>query len=192
MELEQKNIGFAITGSFCTFKSAVEQIELLVKANANVIPIMSEISASTDTRFGNASDFVSHIETVTGKKIISSIKDAEPIGPRSLLDLLIIAPCTGNTLGKMACGVTDTSVTMAAKAHLRNNKPIVLAISTNDGLGTSAKNIGILANAKNIFFVPYGQDDPVGKPKSIVAYMDLLIPTTKMALEGTQIQPVIR
>jgi len=158
MELKDKNIGFAITGSFCTFQAALAQMESLIKGGANVIPIMSQNAATIDTRFGKANDFVLIIETMTGNKVISTIAEAEPFGPRALLDLLIVAPCTGNTLGKLACGITDTAVTMAVKAHLRNERPVLISPSTNDGLGSSAKNIGLLMNAKNIYFVPYGQE----------------------------------
>lgn len=192
MELRGKNIGFAMTGSFCVFQKAIAQLGTLAKIGANIIPIMSHNAATTDTRFGNAADFINLMEMYTGNRVITTIKDAEPIGPEGLLDLLIIAPATGNTIGKLACGITDTPVTMAAKAHLRNSKPVVIAISTNDGLGSSAKNIGILANTQHIYLVPFGQDDPYKKAKSLVAHMDLIIPTAKLALEGIQIQPVIR
>ena len=191
MELKDKNIGFAITGSFCTFKAALKQIESLIKEGANVLPIMSQTAAATDTRFGKASDFILIIETMTGCPIISTIAAAEPIGPKKLLDLLIIAPCTGNTLGKLACGITDTAVTMAVKAHLRNERPVLISPSTNDGLGGSAGNIGLLMNVKNIYFVPYGQDDPKGKPNSLVADMELVLPAARMALDGKQMQPVV-
>lgn len=181
-----------MTGSFCTFKKVMAQVEALAGTGANIIPIMSHNAATTDTRFGNASDFMNMLEMYSGTKVITTIKEAEPIGPKGLLDLLIIAPATGNTIGKLANGITDTSVTLAAKAHLRNERPMVIAVSTNDGLGASAKNIGLLSNTKHIFFVPYGQDEPYKKQKSLVAHMDLLIPTAEMALEGKQIQPVIR
>ena len=148
-------IGFAVCGSFCTHKSAIEQIKKLCNLGYDVTPIVSETVFSTDTRFGKAEDFINAIEEATGKKCIHTIKDAEPIGPKALFDLLIIAPCTGNTLGKLANGITDTSVTMAAKAHLRNERPLLIAVSTNDALGASAKNIGALFNCKNIYFVPF-------------------------------------
>jgi len=161
LDLKNCNIGFALTGSFCTLASVIPRMEDLVKLGANVMPIMSEIVYNTDTRFGKAGDFINIIEKICGTKIVYLIPEVEPIGPKNLLDLLIIAPCTGNTLSKLANGVNDTSVTMAAKSHLRNNKPVVIGVSTNDGLGTSAKNIGMLLNSKNIYFVPFRQDAPI-------------------------------
>lgn len=184
-------VGFALTGSFCTFASVIKQIPILINGGFEVIPIMSEISYSTDTRFGDAQDFIKAIEQQTGKKIIHTITEAEPIGPQKLLDILIIAPCTGNTIGKLANGITDTSVTMAAKAHLRNQKPLVIAISSNDALGASARNIGSLLNAKNIFFVPFMQDDFSKKPNSMVANAELILPAIYEALEGRQLEPMI-
>ena len=185
------NIGFALTGSFCTISSVIPRIEDLVRFGANVTPIMSEMTYSTDTRFGRASDFIDTIEEICNKKIICSINAAEPIGPKNLLDALIIAPCTGNTLSKLANGVNDTCVTMAAKASLRNKKPIIIGISTNDGLGVCAKNIGLLLNSKNIYFVPFSQDDPIQKSNSVVAKMELITPTLINALQGEQIQPIL-
>jgi len=152
---------------------------------------MSENAQKTDTRFGKAQDFIKELEQITGNPLINSIDTAEPIGPKALLDILVIAPCTGNTLGKLANGITDTCVTMAAKAHLRNGRPVVIAVSTNDGLGANAKNIGLLLNTKNIYFVPFGQDDPQKKCNSEVAHMDMIIPTIENALQGKQIQPVL-
>lgn len=184
-------IGFAICGSFCTFDKAVEQIAVLKAEGYNVFPIMSQNAYVTDTRFGKAESFRAKIEEYAENKIIYTIKDAEPIGPKKLLDLLVIEPCTGNTLAKLANGITDTSVTMAAKAHLRNQRPLVIAVSTNDGLGTAAKNIGILHNAKNIFFVPYRQDDPINKPSSLVADFNMTALTVKAALENMQMQPIL-
>ncbi len=186
-----KNIGFAVCGSFCTHKKAVEQIENLVKLGYNVIPILSEIAYSTDTRFGKASDFVEKIEDICQKKCIHSIKDAEPIGPKALLDLLIIAPCTGNTLGKLANGITDSVVTMSAKAHLRNERPLLLAVSTNDALGASARNIGTLFNCKNVYFVPIRQDMPENKHNSCISDFELIPKAIDLALNGIQIQPVL-
>jgi len=185
------NIGFALTGSFCTISSVIPRIEDLVRLGANVTPIMSEMVFSTDTRFGRASDFIDTIEEICGKKIICTINTAEPIGPKNLLDALIIAPCTGNTLSKLATGVNDTCVTMAAKASLRNKKPIIIGVSTNDGLGACAKNIGLLLNSKNIYFVPFSQDDPIQKTNSVVAKMELITPTLIHALQGEQIQPIL-
>lgn len=191
MDLTDINIGFALTGSFCTLKPVIAQMKKLKETGANIIPIMSEIVFCTDTRFGKAVDFINEVEDICKNKIIATIKDAEPIGPKKMLDLLIIAPCTGNTLAKLAYGVNDTCVTMAAKAHLRNGKPLVLFVSTNDGLGAAAKNIGMLLNYKNIYFTPFGQDDHIKKPNSLVAKCDMLIPSVEFALQGKQIQPVL-
>lgn len=191
MELKGKNIGFAFTGSFCTFKKVINELENLVKTGASVTPIMSEMAASTDTRFGLSSDFIQSIELLCDKPIIKDIKSAEPIGPQALLDLLIIAPCTGNTLAKIANGIADSSVTMATKAHLRNQRPLLVAVSTNDGLANAAKNIGSLLNYKYTYFVPFGQDDHVKKPNSLVADMSQIIPSAKLALDGIQIQPLL-
>ncbi len=191
MELVGKRIGFALTGSFCTFSKVMTELEKLIELGADVYPIMSEVAWSTDTRFGTAKDFIEKAENLTGKKVIHTIKDAEPIGPGAFLDALIIAPCTGNTLAKLSGAITDSGVLMAAKATLRNNKPVIIAISTNDGLGGSAKNIGSLLVRRNIYFVPFRQDDPVGKPDSLVADMTLIEKTLKNALEGHQIQPRI-
>lgn len=184
-------VGFAMCGSFCTFAKALEQIENLVKMNFEVIPIMSENAYSTDTRFGDAADFRGRIETICGKKIITGITEAEPIGPKKLLDILLIEPCTGNTLGKLANGITDTTVTLAAKAHLRNGRPLLIAVSTNDALGAAAKNIGQLMNYKNVFFVPMRQDDYVKKPNSIVADFSLTSNAIEAALKGQQLQPIL-
>jgi dipicolinate synthase subunit B len=180
-----------MTGSFCTFSRVIKELERLTIMGANVYPIMSEISYSTDTRFGTCADFREKIEGICQKPIIKSVKEAEPIGPKGYLDLLIVAPCTGNTLAKIAGGITDSSVTMAVKAHLRNQKPVVIAVSTNDGLGNSAKNIGVLLNTKNIYLVPFGQDDFAGKPNSLVANMSRIIPTAEAALDGIQLQPIL-
>ena len=191
MDLSGITAGFALTGSFCTFSAVLPQIEKLRQAGAKIIPIMSTAAANTDTRFGTAEAFRTRIAEITGEEIITSIEKAEPIGPRKLLDILIVAPCTGNTLGKLAGGITDTPVTMAVKAHLRNGRPVLLAVSTNDGLSGAAKNIGHLLNVKNIFFVPFGQDDAERKPTSLVADMSLLVPATGAALRGKQMQPIL-
>lgn len=189
--MSKANVGFALCGSFCTFKKVIPQIEALVSLGYNVIPIMSGVSYSTDTRFGKAEDFVKQIEDITGKKIIHTICGAEPIGPKMLLDALVIAPCTGNTLGKMANGITDTSVTLSAKAHLRNGRPVIIAVSTNDALGAAAKNIGLLMNSKNIYFVPMRQDDPLNKPNSIVADFTKIPETLDFVLtNGKQNEPL--
>ena len=191
MELKGIKIGFALTGSFCTFSKVLPQIESLVSDGADVVPIMSENASSIDTRFGKAEDFIKKVKDITGKEIITTILGAEPIGPKNILDILVVAPCTGNTISKLANGVTDSSVTMAAKANLRNENPLVIAVSTNDGLGTSAKNIGTLLNCKNVYFVPFTQDDPDKKHNSLVARMELIKPTIEMALENKQIQPIL-
>ncbi len=191
MELQGKKIGFAMSGSFCTFKSVIKEMENLSDLGADIYPIMSQNAYSTDTRFGDSKDINEKIKNICGKDIISTVKDAEPIGPKGYLELLIIAPATGNTLAKLASGIADTSVTMAAKAHLRNQKPVLIAVSTNDGLSNAAKNIGTLLNAKNIYFVPFGQDDFLKKPTSLVAKMPMIIPSAKLALKGEQIQPLL-
>ena len=188
--MSQTRVGFAMCGSFCTFHKVLPEMENLVKAGYDVLPIMSATAYSTDTRFGKAADFVRQIEDMTGHEIIHTIFAAEPIGPKKLLDILVIAPATGNTLAKLANGVTDTPVTLACKAHLRNERPVLLAVSTNDALGTAAKNIGLLLNAKHMYFVPMRQDDPVKKPVSLVADFTLLPQAIALALEGKQLQPV--
>lgn len=187
-----KVVGFAICGSFCTFEKAIEQMRILKEQSYDIIPIMSETAYSTDTRFGTAESFRKRIEEICQNRIINSINSAEPIGPEKMLDILIVAPCTGNTLAKLANGITDTSVTMAVKAHLRNDRPVVLTVSTNDGLASSAKNIGKLLNYKNIYFVPIRQDDCIKKPKSTVADFDLIPQTISSALKKEQIQPIIK
>lgn len=184
-------IGFAICGSFCTFHRIPTELEKLKASGYRILPIFSQIAYSTDTRFGIAREFVETVESICGEKSIHTVPAAEPIGPKKLLDALIIAPCTGNTLAKLACGITDSPVTMAAKAHLRNERPLILAVSTNDGLGLNAKNIGTLSAARHIYFVPYGQDDPTGKTKSLVSDMTLILPTLQSALQGEQLQPVL-
>ncbi len=190
--LEGKKIGIAITGSFCTFENILKEIELLVKEEkAEVYTIFSEMSKNTDTRFGAADKFFANIEKITGNKPITTIVGAEPIGPNPFLDVLAIFPCTGNTMAKLANGITDTPVLMAAKAHLRNEKPLVISISTNDALGMNMKNIGELMNVKNIFFVPFGQDNHIKKPNSMIARTEMLVPVIEAALEKKQYQPVI-
>lgn len=186
-----KTIGFALCGSFCTFKNVFAEIEKLKKLEYNIIPIMSENSYSLDTRFGDAAHWREVFREITGNTIIHTIPGAEPIGPKKLLDALIIAPCTGNTLGKLANGITDTAVTLGAKAHLRNERPLIIAPSTNDALTNAAKNIGALLNYKNIYFVPFGQDNFDGKPKSMVADFTLIPETLENALKGIQLQPIM-
>lgn len=192
MRFEGTTIGVALTGSFCTFKKVFEQIELLIKEGADVYTIFSTASQTFDTRFGEASYFLNYAKELTGHDPILTIPEAEPIGPKAYLDILIIAPCTGNTTAKLANGITDTPVLMAAKAHIRNEKPLVLAIATNDGLGFNMKNIGLLLNSKNIYLVPLGQDDFAKKPNSLVAHMELIPDTLTLALNKKQLQPVLK
>lgn len=184
-------VGFALTGSHCTYDEVMPQIQRFVDAGADVIPIASHTVMSTDTRFGESAHWLKRLKDITGHEIIASIVDAEPLGPSKLLDVMVIAPCTGNTTSKLANAITDSAVLMAAKAQMRNCRPLVLAISTNDGLGLNAPNIAKLLNAKNIYFVPFGQDNPQQKPNSLVARMDLLLETCEAALEGRQIQPLL-
>ncbi|MBQ2758186.1 MAG: dipicolinate synthase subunit B [Clostridia bacterium] len=189
--MDKLNIGFALCGSFCTFKKAIEQLEALAKDGHNIIPIMSYNAYSTDTRFGKAQEHKDRIEAICANRIISSIADAEPIGPRKLLDILIIEPCTGNTLAKLANSIADTPVTLAAKSHLRNSRPVLIAVSTNDALAGASKNIGQLLNYKNYYFIPYRQDDSSGKPTSLVADFSKTKEAMYKALEGQQLQPLI-
>lgn len=191
MDLSGKNIGVALTGSFCTFEKTFKILHTLKDSGANLYPILSGSSQTITSRFGNPEGYLEKIKEITGREPITSIEGAEPIGPSSYLDILAIVPCTGNTAAKLAGGITDSPVLMAAKAHLRTNKPLVLAISTNDGLGMNLKNIGTLYNSKNIYFVPFGQDNWEKKPNSLVAHMDYLLPTLELALEHKQYQPVI-
>ena len=191
MDWENKTIGFAMCGSFCTFKRAVSAMKKLKETGADIVPIMSDMSYSTDTRFGKAEDFVNEIKAITGRDIIHTVKEAEPIGPKKLLDMIIVLPCTGNTLAKLAAGIADTSVTMAVKAHLRNQKPVLIAVSTNDGLSGAAKNIGSLLNSKNVYFLPFSQDDCIHKPTSLVADFDKVTETAEMAFSGKQLQPLL-
>lgn len=184
-------IGFAMCGSYCTFEAVFKQIEVLKNLGYNIIPIMSENSYTLNTRFGDASHWHERMRDITGNRIIHTIPTAEPIGPKKMLDALIIAPCTGNTLAKLATGVTDTCVTLAAKAHLRNSRPLLIAPSTNDALSNAAKNIGCLLNYKNIYFVPYGQDSFKGKPNSMVADFTLIPKALEAALEDKQLQPIV-
>ncbi len=191
-DLSNKNIGIAITGSYCTYEKVFQELQKLAETGANLYPIFSDHASTTDSRFGKCADFLKRAEEITGKKPITTIPDAEPIGPGALFDLLVIAPCTGNTLSKLANGISDTPVLMAAKAHLRNNRPLVVALSTNDALGMNLKNIGILLNTKNIYFIPFGQDNYKAKPNSMIAHMELLTDTISQALNSCQLQPVIQ
>lgn len=186
-----KTVGFAVCGSFCTHAKAMEALEQVKAQFARVVPIVSEVTANTDTRFGKAHDLMREMERICDHRVIATVKAAEPIGPQKLLDLLIIAPCTGNTLGKLAAGITDTSVTMAAKAHLRNERPVLIAPSTNDGLAASAASIGALLPRKYIYFVPFGQDDFEKKPTSLVADFSRVAQAAQAALEGRQLQPLL-
>lgn len=192
MKLAGKNIGFAITGSFCTFEKILQELQRLKEAQANIIPIFSTNAATMDTRFGRAADFVEKVTEITGNQPVLTIAEAEPLGPQEALDILLIAPCTGNTLGKLSNAITDTPVLMAAKAHLRNNKPLVISISSNDALGLNLENIGKLMNTKGIYFVPFGQDACMQKPKSMIAKVELILPTLEQALEGRQLQPILQ
>lgn len=183
-------IGFAMCGSYCTHRRALTELEKLVKQGHEILPILSENVASTDTRFGSASDLKRRLFELTGREAISTVVDAEPLGPKIKLDALVICPCTGNTLAKMAQGITDTAVSMAAKAHLRSNRTLVIALASNDALSSNLKNISTMLNRKNVFFVPMEQDDPNGKPHSLVASFELLTPTLEAAMEGRQIQKI--
>jgi dipicolinate synthase subunit B len=192
LSLKGKTIGVAFTGSFCTYEKAFTELQKLVDEGALVQTIFSDAAGSIDSRFGRAETFIDKAEEITGVKPMLTISQAEPIGPGSLLDILVLFPCTGNTLAKLANGITDTPALMATKAHLRNNKPLLISVSTNDALGMNMKNIGLLMNAKNIYFIPFGQDNPKKKPNSMIAHTELLIPSIEAALEGRQYQPVIQ
>ena len=192
MKLKDKKIGFAFTGSFCTFKKTIPQLRKIVEEEGGiVIPIMSFNTYSMDTKFGNSKDFIKEIEEISNNKIIHTIQGAEPIGPKQLTDVMLIAPCSGNTIAKLANGIIDTPATMAAKSHLRNNNPVVIAISTNDGLAGSAENIGKLLNRNNYYVVPFRQDNPITKPRSLVFDSTYIIKTIEEALDRKQIQPIL-
>lgn len=188
--LKNVKVGFAMTGSFCTIRSALIQLQNLVNEGAIVVPIVSNIVYESDSRFISNAELMSTIKNITGLEPIGNIIDAEPIGPKNLTDIVVVAPCTGNTLAKLANGITDTAVTMAAKANLRNGNPVVLSLATNDALGANATNIGALINTKGFYFVPFNQDDYEGKPRSMIANLDLLVPTIVRALAGEQYQPL--
>lgn len=192
MELKGKKIGVALTGSFCTFDKIWNELRKLTEAGADVYTIFSDASQTVSSRFGTPEEYLKMAEEITGKKPILTINEAEPIGPKGYLDALVIFPCTGNTAAKLANAITDTPVLMAAKAHLRNSKPLIISISSNDALGMNMKNIGLLLNAKHIYFVPFGQDAPVKKTNSLVAHADMLMPTIQAALDGEQIQPILK
>ncbi len=191
MSVKGLRIGFALTGSSCNFSNIFPVIEDLAKKGADIYPIISHAADTFDTRFGTAEEWKNKLTMITGKDLIRTIAEAEPVGPKLKLDALVVAPCTGNTLAKLANGITDTSVTMACKAHLRNQKPLILAVATNDGLGTNAKNIGLLLNTKNIYLVPLGQDDAINKPNSLIAKFDKIEETIEAAILGKQFQPLL-
>ena len=192
MKLENITIGLCITGSFCNFNMTKDVIRSLMQEGATVIPIISNNVKKLDTRFYKAKEFVQMVEDETKNKVIDSIVKAEPIGPKNMADILVICPCTGNTLAKLANGITDTTVTMAVKSHIRNNKPVVIGISTNDGLGKTLKNIAEIIDTKNYFFVPFSQDNYISKPKSLVLDYDKLVDTIKLGMEFNQIQPILK
>ena len=189
--MRKERVGFAVCGSFCTHDKVLRALEEVTKLYETVIPIVSEISAFTDTRFGTSEDLLDRLEELTGREVLCDIPAVEPIGPKSLLDLLVIAPATGNTIAKLASGITDTAVTMAAKAHLRNGRPVVIAMASNDGLAAGAKNIGELLVRKHYYFVPFGQDSPMMKPCSLVADFTKIPETMDAALRGEQLQPIL-
>jgi dipicolinate synthase subunit B len=191
MKLQNLNIGLGITGSFCNFDQIKEVITNLKNEGANVYPIISYYTKNLDTRFYKSKDFVKMLEDISENKVIDKITSAEPIGPKNIVDVIVICPCTGNTLAKLANAITDTPVLMAAKSHLRNNKPVVLGISTNDALGMNALNIGKLLNTKNIYFIPFRQDDYITKPKSLVLDYNYIVDTITAAMDKKQIQPII-
>ena len=187
----KKRLGLALCGSYCTYEKVFEAADKL-SDKYELIPIMSENAAETDSRFGAASEHIKKLMLLSGKKVVTTIAEAEPLGPATPMDALLIAPCTGNTLAKLASGITDTSVTMAAKAHMRNGRPLIIALSTNDGLSGSAENIARLLNRKGVYFVPFRQDDPAKKPRSLQADFSLLDETVQAALRGWQIQPILK
>ena len=189
--MRKERVGFAVCGSFCTHEKVLEALKTLTELYETVIPIASEISAYTDTRFGTSDDLLDRLEDLTGHEVLCDIPAVEPIGPKGLLDVLVIAPATGNTLAKLAAGITDTAVTMAAKAHLRNGRPVVIAMASNDGLSAGTKNIGELLVRKQYYFVPFGQDSAILKPCSLVADFTKLPETVDAALRGEQIQPLL-
>ncbi len=191
MSLKNKRIGFGLTGSHCTYDQVFPQLQELMDLGADVVPIVSYTVKNEDSKFGDADDHISKIESITNKKVISTIQDAEPLGPKAPLDCMVIAPMTGNSLSKLANALTDNPILMATKATMRNRQPVVLGISTNDALGLNGVNLMRLMSSKLIYFIPFGQDNPEKKPTSLVANMDLLVPSVEHALEKKQIQPLI-
>ena len=191
MELKDKKIGFVFTGSFCTFNKTIEELKKMVKLKAKIIPIMSEHSYTMDTKFGSAEEFKKQIEEITGEQILHTIQDVEPLGPKDMLDIIVVAPASGNTMAKLANDIIDGTAPMAVKSHLRKERPVVIAISTNNGLSGAAVNIGKLLNMRHYYFVPFGQDNPITKPRSLVFKPEMLIKTIESALDGEQIEPII-
>ena len=191
MNFKNIKIGYIFTGSFCTFSKSISKMKDLIKLGADIIPIMSFNSYKLNTRFGKAEDFIKDIEIATGNNIIHTIAEAEPIGPKKLTDVMVVCPCTGNTISKLANDIIDTPATMAVKSHLRNNLPVIIAVSTNNALSSNAENIGKLLNRKNYYFVPFKQDNPITKPRSIVADFDMLEKTIESALINEQISPIL-
>lgn len=192
MKFDNVSIGIGFTGSFCTYSKIIPVIENLIAKGAKIVPIFSNSAQTINSRFGCADDFAKKITELTGREPVTTIEGAEPLGPSGAMDILMIAPCTGNTVAKLANAITDTPVLMAAKGHLRNGKPLLISLSTNDALGLNMKNIGTLVNSKNIFFVPFGQDDCVKKPNSMLSHLDLIEPSIEAALEGKQLQPMVK
>ena len=191
LEVKGKKIGFVLTGSFCTFSKAIPKIKELTKLGADIIPVMSYNSYELDTKFGKAKDFIKEIEEICKKEIIHTIQEAEPIGPKHLTDIMIVAPASGNTMSKLACDIIDTPATMAVKSHLRNNLPVVIAPSTNNGLGANMTSIATLINRRNYYFVPFKQDNPLTKPRSVVFDPEYIVKTIEFALDGEQIEPIL-
>lgn len=191
MKLEGKRIGFVITGSFCTFRKTIDELKKIVKSGATVTPIMSENSYTLDTKFGKADEFKKEIEEITNNKILHTIQEVEPLGPKDMIDIIVVAPATGNTIAKLANDIIDGPAVMAVKSHLRRERPVVIGISTNNGLSGAGQNIGKLLNMKHFYFVPFIQDNPITKPRSIVFDTSYLIKTIEYALDGEQIQPIL-
>ena len=191
MKLEGKRIGFVFTGSFCTFKKTIDQLKKIIELKAEVLPIMSNNSYTMDTKFGKAQDFIDEIEEITGRKILHTIQEVEPLGPKDILDIIVVAPATGNTIAKLANDIVDGPAPMAVKSVLRRERPVVIAVSTNNGLSASGENIGKLLNRKHYYFVPFKQDNPITKPRSLVFDPTYLIKTIEYALDGEQIQPIL-
>ena len=191
MNLEGKRVGFVFTGSFCMFRKTIDELKKIVNLGTKVVPIMSENSYTMDTKFGKAKDFIDEIEQITNNKILHMIQEVEPIGPKDMLDIIVVAPATGNTISKLANDIIDGTAVMAVKSHLRREKPVVVAVSTNNGLSNAGQNIGKLLNMKHYYFVPFRQDNPITKPRSVVFDSSYLIKTIEYALDREQIQPIL-